>query len=141
MGIWDRECFYRAALRLSEGDDRECDCAGGDACDAGCAGDYSGVGSGRIVSCEDLGSEGRGKQSRTRTRTRTISGGFDQDTLGNLGAEGEAGITDQANNVGVGGEEANDLVLANADFTEASSKGGGGAKLLDTDGDAGFDLI
>jgi hypothetical protein len=64
--------------------------------------------------------------------------GFDEDDFGQFLADGEAGIADLADVIGVAGEESNDLVLAEADFTQAILHFRGSAKLFHADGDAGF---
>ena len=65
--------------------------------------------------------------------------GFDEDDFSQFLADGEAGIADLADIIGVAGEEPNYLVLAEADFAEAILHFRGSAELFDTDGDAGFD--
>src|SRR4051794_521182 len=71
----------------------------------------------------------------------TKSQRLDQDALGDLRAEGQPGVTDQANDVGLGGEQSHDLVFAESKLPEAASNVGGGTKLFNADGYAGFDAV
>jgi hypothetical protein len=57
--------------------------------------------------------------------------GLNHDHTSELLADSEAGIADLANETGLAGEEADDLVFAEAEFTQARLHFRGGAKLLD----------
>jgi hypothetical protein len=65
--------------------------------------------------------------------------GLNHDDAGELFADGESGIADLANETGLAREEADDLVLAEAEFAEAGLHFRRGAKLLYADGYAGLD--
>jgi hypothetical protein len=65
---------------------------------------------------------------------------LDHDELGQLLADRKAGIANLADEIGLAGEEPDDLVFAKAEFTEAVLEFRRGAKLLDPDSHAGFDL-
>jgi hypothetical protein len=83
----------------------------------------------------------RAAEQSPLTPAATMSERFDQDTLGDLRAEREPGVTDQANNVGVGGEKSHDLVFTEAKLPQTPGNLGGGTKLFNADGYAGFDAV
>ena len=65
--------------------------------------------------------------------------GLDHNQLSQLLADGEPGITNLANEIGLAGEEPNDLVFAKAKFSKPILKIRGGAKLFYADCDARLD--
>jgi hypothetical protein len=64
--------------------------------------------------------------------------GFHDDQLCQLFADGEAGVADLADEIILAGDEADDLVFAEADFPKAILNFRSGAKLFDSDRDARF---
>jgi hypothetical protein len=64
---------------------------------------------------------------------------LDQDELCQLLAYRETGIADLANEVGLAGQQADDLILAKADLAQAGLHFGGGAKALDAHRNTGLD--
>ena len=66
---------------------------------------------------------------------------FDQDCLGQLRADGHSGVADQADNIGLAGDELDDLLFAKTDFAQARRHFRRGAKLFDADFDTGFDAV
>ena len=62
---------------------------------------------------------------------------FDQDRLRQLGADGQSRITDLADDVGLAGDELDDLFLAEADLAEAIPDFGRRGQLFDPNGHAG----
>ena len=54
-------------------------------------------------------------------------------------AEGEAGIADLTDKVVVAGDQTDDLILAKTEFAKTILNFGGGAELLDANGDTGLD--
>lgn len=56
-----------------------------------------------------------------------------------LFTDGEAGVANQANEVRMAGEQADDLILAKPQFAKALLGFGGGAKLADSHRDPRFD--
>jgi hypothetical protein len=67
--------------------------------------------------------------------------GFNQDGLGKLIAEGEAGIANEANHIGVTGQELDDGVFTETDFAQAVGELGRGAQLPDAHFHAGTDAV
>ena len=65
--------------------------------------------------------------------------GFHQNQLGQLFADGEAGVANLADEIVSAGDEPDDLVFAEPDFPEAVLNFRRGAKLLDAHRDAGLD--
>jgi hypothetical protein len=65
--------------------------------------------------------------------------GFNQNGLGNLLANREAGVADLANEIGLAGEQLNDLILTKAQLSQTILDFRGGAELLDPDGHPGLD--
>jgi len=72
----------------------------------------------------DLNSRGRGNE-------------FDEDELGELCADGEAGVANLADEIGLAGEETNHLIFPEAEFAQAILQLRRGAELFNADGDAG----
>jgi len=64
---------------------------------------------------------------------------LDHDQLSQLLADGEAGIANLADEIGLAGEVPDNLVFAQAEFAQAVLQFRRGAKLFDADGNAGFD--
>src|SRR5262245_21759050 len=64
---------------------------------------------------------------------------FDPNRLRQPGTDGQARIADQTDDVGLAGQEFDDLFLTKADFTQSARQFGGGAKLFDADSHAGSD--
>ena len=58
-----------------------------------------------------------------------------------MGADGHARVADETDDVGVAGDEFDDLLLAKADFAQTARHFGRCAKLFDADCHAGFDAI
>jgi hypothetical protein len=65
--------------------------------------------------------------------------GLDHDQLCQLLADGEAGVADLADEIGLAGEEPDNLVFAKAEFAQAVLEFRSGAKLFDAHGHARFD--
>jgi hypothetical protein len=64
---------------------------------------------------------------------------LDHDQLGQLLADGEAGIANLADEIGLAGEKPDDLVFAKAEFAQTVLQFRGCTKLLDAHGHARFD--
>ncbi len=71
--------------------------------------------------------------------TASGSDWFDQDELGQLLADGQAGVANLANEIGLAGEQVDDLFFAKADLAQSILDLGRGAQLLDAHGHAGSD--
>jgi len=83
------------------------------------------------------------RQVEGQTRSQELIGcrfeRFDEDQLRQLLADGEAGIANLADEIGLAGEETDDLIFAKAELAQPVLKFGGGAKLFNTDCYAGLD--
>jgi hypothetical protein len=64
---------------------------------------------------------------------------LDHDDFGQLLADGEAGFANLTDEIGLASEELNDVVFAKAKFAKPGLDFGGGAELLNPNGDTGFD--
>jgi hypothetical protein len=66
---------------------------------------------------------------------------LDQDAFGNLLANGKARIADLANEIGLAGEQFDNVVLAKAEFAQALLHFRGRAELFDPHGYSGLDAV
>ena len=64
---------------------------------------------------------------------------FDQDKLSELFADCQPRITDLTNEIGLAGEQFDDVVLAKTELAQAILNFRGRAQLFDADGDASLD--
>jgi hypothetical protein len=65
--------------------------------------------------------------------------GLDEDELGELLADGQSRVADLADEIGLAGEQLDDLVLAQPQLPQAILQFRRSAQLLDAHGDAGLD--
>jgi len=77
-----------------------------------------------------------------RSSSNAIDGkrshGFDHDELGKLFANGKPRVTDLANEVRLAGQKADDLIFAEAEFSQATLYFRHRTKLFNAHGDAGL---
>ena len=69
------------------------------------------------------------------------SKGFDHDDFGQLFADGQAGVANLANEVGLAGQQFDDVIFAETQFAQPVLDFRRGAKLFDSHSDSGFDPV
>jgi hypothetical protein len=96
----------------------------------------------RLTGCRGEVEKGEAPELKPHEGRELVQNRFerlDHDQLSQLLADGEAGVANLANEIGLAGQEPDNLVFTKAKFAQAVLKFRGSAKLFDTHGYARFD--